>query len=67
MAILFEGTCIGKPVNVEFGGDKGKPRVRWQMEVTQGPHTGKRANYSGKLDPDNRRLASAIRQCSTKE
>lgn len=54
MATLFEGTCIGKPVNVEFGADKNdRPVVRWQMEVTQGPHKGKRANYSGKLDPEN--------------
>jgi len=54
MATLFEGTCIGKPVSVEFGADKNdRPVVRWQMEVTQGPHKGKRASYSGKLDPDN--------------
>jgi hypothetical protein len=51
---LFEGTCIGKPVSVEFGADnQGRPRVRWEMEVTQGPHKGKRARYSGKLDPEN--------------
>jgi len=51
---LFEGSCIGKPVNVEFGADNGgKPRVRWEMEATEGEHKGKRANYSGKLDPEN--------------
>lgn len=51
---LFEGNCIGRVVNPEFGGDKqNRPRVRWEMEVTEGPHAGKRATYSGKLDPDN--------------
>ncbi len=50
---LFEGSCIGKPVNVEFGGSGGKPKVRWEMEATEGEHKGKRASYSGKLDPDN--------------
>lgn len=51
---LFEGSCIGKPVNVEFGADNnGRPRVRWEMEATEGEHKGKRASYSGKLDPEN--------------
>ena len=50
---LFEGTCIGKPVSVEFGGDKqGRPVVRWEMEVTEGPHAGKRARYGGKLNEE---------------
>jgi hypothetical protein len=54
MATLFEGNCIGKAVSVEFGADsQGKPRVRWEMEVIDGPHTGKRARYSGKLDEEN--------------
>lgn len=54
MSALFSGNCIGKPVNVELGLDsQGRPRVRWNMEVTQGDHKGKTANYSGKLDPDN--------------
>lgn len=54
MAILFEGNCMGRPVDVEFGMDNNnKPRVRWSMEVVDGPHAGKRASYSGKLDPDN--------------
>lgn len=53
MAALFEGNCNGKAVNVEFGADgNGKPRVRWEMEVVDGPHAGKRARYSGKLDLD---------------
>ncbi len=51
MATLFEGTCIGKPVNVEFGADNNnRPCVRWEMEVTQGEHKGKRARYKGKFD-----------------
>ena len=51
---LFSGNCNGRPVDVEFGLDKGgKPRVRWNMEVTDGEHSGKRASYSGKLDPEN--------------
>jgi hypothetical protein len=54
MSALFAGDCIGKAVNVEFGEDnQGRPRVRWEMEVLEGPHTGKRAKYSGKLDPEN--------------
>jgi len=41
-------------VNVEFGADNGgKPKVRWEMEATEGEHKGKRASYSGKLDGDN--------------
>jgi len=56
MASLFEGNCIGKAVDVEIGLDNNKPpkpRVRWNMEVTEGPHAGKKASYSGKLDSDN--------------
>lgn len=54
MAILFDGDCKGKAVDVELGVDtNGKPRVRWSMEVTEGPHAGKKASYSGKLDPEN--------------
>lgn len=54
MASLFEGNCNGRAVNVEFGADgNNKPRVRWEMEVSDGPHAGKRARYSGKLDPEN--------------
>ncbi len=54
MATLFEGSCIGKAVDIEFGIDnKEKPRVRWSMQVTAGPHIGKRANYSGKFDAGN--------------
>jgi hypothetical protein len=54
MAILFEGECIGKVSNPEVGPDtKGKPRVRWDMLVTDGEHKGKRASYSGKLDEEN--------------
>jgi hypothetical protein len=54
MASLFEGQCKGRAVNIEVGYDKnGKARVRWEMEVTEGPHQGKRASYSGKLDEEN--------------
>lgn len=57
---LFEGNCEGKAINVEFGSDnKGKMRVRWDMEVIGGPHAGKRAQYSGKLDPDNIKYTKA--------
>lgn len=54
MAILFEGDCKGKGVDVEVGGDRNsKPVVRWNMLVTKGPHEGKKASYKGKLDPEN--------------
>ena len=54
MASLFEGNCNGKAIDVEIGNDRnGKPRVRWNMLVVGGPHDGKVANYSGKLDADN--------------
>lgn len=54
MAQLFSGDCIGRVVNPEFGMDaNNRPRVRWEMEVVEGEHKGKRAAYSGKLDPDN--------------
>lgn len=54
MSVLFEGNCNGRAVEVEVGADGGgKPRVRWSMEVTDGPHAGKRASYSGKLDEEN--------------
>lgn len=54
MAVLFEGSCIGKAVKPEFGADQnGKPKVRWEMEVTDGEHVGKRAQYSGKMDAEN--------------
>lgn len=52
---LFEGTNLpGKAVNPEIGPDSNKVvRVRWTMEVVDGPHVGKTASYSGKLDPDS--------------
>lgn len=52
---LFEGQNLpGKALNPEFGADSsGRPRVRWNMEVVDGEHRGKVANYSGKLDPEN--------------
>lgn len=54
MAQLFEGDCVGKVANPQAGPDgQGKPRVRWDMIVTEGEHKGKRASYSGKLDPEN--------------
>ncbi len=54
MSSLFEGNCIGKPVNVEIGLDGGgHARARWDMEVTEGEHKGKVAKYSGKLSGDN--------------
>ena len=54
MAVLFEGECVGKVVNPEVGLDsQNRPRVRWDMIVADGDHKGKRANYSGKLDPEN--------------
>jgi len=55
MSALFEDpNCIGKAINIEFGADnQGRPRVRWEMEVLEGPNAGKRAKYSGKLDAEN--------------
>lgn len=54
MSALFAGECIGKATKIEFGADsQGRPRVRWEMEVVDGPHAGKHAQYSGKLDPEN--------------
>lgn len=54
MAQLFEGTFQqGKAINAEIG-KSGKKVVRWEMVVVDdGPHKGKAARYSGKLDPDN--------------
>lgn len=60
MSVLFEGNCLGKAVGVEIGGDaEGKPRVRWEMEVVDGAHVGKRARYSGKLDRKNIKFTKA--------
>src|SRR5262245_5160993 len=55
MPVLFEGKGLnGKPIDGEFGLDtQGRQLVRWTMEVTDGDHAGKHANYSGKLDRDN--------------
>lgn len=51
---LFEGSCVGRAVKQEVGADgQGKPRVKWEMEVIDGEHKGKRAQYSGKLDAEN--------------
>ncbi len=56
MAELFSGTCNGFAIDPEIGVDgSGHARVRWSMEVTEGPHKGKLAKYSGKLNPDNLR------------
>lgn len=55
MAILFEGEGLkGKAVDVEIGPDQnGKPVVRWNMLVVEGPHAGKKASYKGSLDEKN--------------
>jgi hypothetical protein len=54
MAILFSGSFTGKAVKAELGSNKqGKPTVRWEMEVVEGEHKGKRAQYSGKFDAQN--------------
>jgi hypothetical protein len=51
---LFEGTgLLAKCVNAEIGNRKGKTKVRMEWEIVEGPHTGKRASYDGKLDADN--------------
>ena len=51
---LFEGNCIGKVTNVDLGADtSGQLRVRWDIQVTEGPNRGKIAKYSGKFDGDN--------------
>lgn len=51
---LFEGTFQqGKVIDAELG-KSGKMRVRWNLVVLDdGPHKGKVASYSGKLDPEN--------------
>ena len=52
MAQLFSGECVGKATNVEIGKDsKNTYRVRFDMVVMDGEHKGKRASYSGKLEP----------------
>lgn len=49
MATLFEGEFTGKIVNPEIGGSP--PRVKFDViVVSDGPHKGKRASYSGKFD-----------------
>lgn len=46
---LFEGEFVGRIVNPEIGGSP--PRVKFDVIVTSdGPHKGKRAQYSGKFD-----------------
>jgi len=52
---LFEGSCNGKAIDPEIGFDEKSNCyvVRWQMEVTEGKHAGKRASYKGKLDKQN--------------
>jgi hypothetical protein len=55
MAQLFEGQFQqGQITNAEIGpNNSGKMTVRWNVVVVDdGPHKGKVANYSGKLDPD---------------
>lgn len=51
---LFEGTFQqGRVIDADIG-KSGKMRVRWSLVVIDdGPHKGKVANYSGKLDPEN--------------
>ena len=53
-AQLFEGTFQqGRIVDAEIG-KSGKKVVRWGIVVVDdGPHKGKVARYSGKLDPEN--------------
>lgn len=51
---LFNDECMGRAINPEIGGSPVK--VRWEVEVTEGPHKGKRARYSGKLDDKNIRF-----------
>lgn len=51
---IFEGNCIGRVQNCDLGADSnGQMRVRWDMQVTEGPHAGKIAKYSGKFEGEN--------------
>ena len=52
MAQLFEGTFQkGRIVNAEIGYSGNSPRVKWDVVVEDdGPHKGKVAKYSGKLE-----------------
>lgn len=53
MSALFEAQgLMGRAINVEIGASGNIIRVRWDMEITEGPHKGKIAKYSGKLTPD---------------
>jgi hypothetical protein len=52
MAALFEGEFMGRIANPEIGGSPVK--VKFDVIVTSdGPHKGKRAQYSGKFDDKN--------------
>jgi hypothetical protein len=50
----IEGDFNAKAVKPELGTAKnGKPKVRIEFEIVEGPHTGKRVAYDGKLDEKN--------------
>lgn len=52
--VLFEGDFEARQTKPEFGGKKGKPFVRVEMEITSdGPHKGRRLTFEGKLDTKN--------------
>lgn len=51
MANLFEGSFIGRAINVSVGKNKGKIQIKFDMVIIDdGPYKGRTASYSGKLD-----------------
>lgn len=53
MSNLFVTEANAKPLNPQIGTYNGKKKVTVDFEILDGEHAGKRASYSGKLDPDN--------------
>lgn len=50
---LFEGEFQAKAVKPEFGSDnRGRPKIRVEMEIVDGDRKGARVPYDGKLDAD---------------
>lgn len=53
MSNLFETECNAKPVSGGPETKNGKRKVRFEFEILDGDHKGKRVPWDGKLDGDN--------------
>jgi hypothetical protein len=60
MSVLIEGNFIAKPVNVELGNNKkGAPELRVEFEIADGPHAGRKVNYSGLFNEKSTKYTKA--------